>query len=195
MDKPCPPKLVCMHLTSIPTCMNFLGRFQSIKYSPWSEGEIWPFLKVAISPKLRRPHPLKLVYMHLTSIPTFMNFLGRFQSIKYSPWSEGEIWPFLKVAISPKLRRPRPLKLVYMHLTSIPTCINFLGRFRLIKFFDDSPWSEGEIWLFLKVAISPKLRRTPPPKLVYMHLTSIPTCMNLLGQFRLIKFFDDHELK
>ena len=61
-------------------------------------------------------------------------------------------WPFLKVAISPKLDKPRPPKLVYMHLTSIPTCMNFLGRFQSIKFFHDhglnSPWSEGEIGCF-----------------------------------------------
>ena len=50
---------------------------------------------------------------------------------------EKEIWPFLKVAISPKPKRPHPPKLVCMHVTSIPTCINFLSRFRLIKFFDD----------------------------------------------------------
>ena len=55
----------------------------------------------------------------------------------YSPWSDREIWPFLKVAISPKTKRPRPPKLVCMHVTSIPTCINFLSRFRLIIFFDD----------------------------------------------------------
>ena len=47
-----PPKLVCMHLTSTPTCMNFLSQFQATKffddhglYSPWSEGKFWPFLK------------------------------------------------------------------------------------------------------------------------------------------------------
>ena len=45
--------------------------------------------------------------------------------------------PFLKVAISPKPKRPCPPNLVCMHVTSIPTCINFLSRFRLIKFFDD----------------------------------------------------------
>ena len=33
-----------------------------------------------------------------------------------------------------------------------------------------SPWSEREIWLFLKVAISPKPDRPRPPKLVCMHL-------------------------
>ena len=30
----------------------------------------------------------------------------------------------------------------------------------------------------LKVAISPKPERSRPPKLVCMHMTSIPTCMN-----------------
>ena len=32
----------------------------------------------------------------------------------YSPWSEREIWPFLRVAVSPKPEGPRPPKLVYM---------------------------------------------------------------------------------
>ena len=43
----------------------------------------------------------------------------------------------LKVAISPKPEELCPLKLVCMHVTSIPTCMNFLGRFQSIKFFDD----------------------------------------------------------
>ena len=51
-----------------------------------------------------------------------------------------------------------------------------------------------EIWLFLKVAVSPKPERPHLPKLVCMHVTSIPTCMNFLGRFRSIKFFDDHGL-
>ena len=59
---------------------------------------------------------------------------------------------------------------------------------------DYSPWVEREIWLFLSVAVSPKLEGTHPPKLVYINLTSIPTCMNFLSRFRSIKFFDDHEL-
>ena len=58
-------------------------------------------------------------------------------TMDYSPWVEREIWPFLKVAVSPKLERSRPPKLVYMNLTSIPTCMNFLSRFRSIKIFDD----------------------------------------------------------
>ena len=59
---------------------------------------------------------------------------------------------------------------------------------------DYSPWVKGEIWPFLKVAVSPKAERLHPPKLVYMHGTSTPTCMNILTQFQSIKFFDDHGL-
>ena len=113
-------------------------------------------------------------------------------TMDYSPWSEREIWPFLKVAISPKAERPCSPKLVYMHATLTPTCMNFLSRFRSIKFFDYSPWSEREIWPFLKVAISPKVERPRSPKLVYMHAISMPTGMNCLSRFRSIKFFDDH---
>ena len=62
------------------------------------------------------------------------NFL---MTMGYSPWSEREIWPFLKVAVSPKPERSRPPKLVCMHLTSIYSCMNFLSWFRSIEFFDD----------------------------------------------------------
>ena len=115
----------------------------AMDYSPWVEREIWPFLKVTISPKPKRSCPPQLVCMYVTSTPTCMIFLSRFQSIKffdamdYSPWVEREIWPFLKVAISPKPKRSRPSKSVYMYVTSTPTCINFLSQFRSIKIFDD----------------------------------------------------------
>ena len=46
----------------------------------------------------------------------------------------------------------------------------------------------------LRVAVFPKPERVHPPKLVYMHVTSMSTCMNFLSQFRSIKFFDDHGL-
>ena len=119
-------------------------------------------------------------------------------TMDYSPWLEREIWPFLRVAVSSKAERAHPPKLVHMHYSSILTCINFLSRFRSIKFFDDhglySPWSEREIWPFLRVAVSPKAERPRPPKLVHMHYSSILTCINFLSRFRLIKFFDDHGL-
>ena len=43
----------------------------------------------------------------------------------------------LKVAVSPKPEKVHPPKLVYIHVTSKHTCMNFLSRFRSIKFFDD----------------------------------------------------------
>ena len=83
----------------------------TMDYSPWSEREIWLFLKVVISPKPKKPHPPKLVYVHMTLISNCMNFLSQFQLIKflmtmdYSPWLEREIWPFLRVVISPKPKK------------------------------------------------------------------------------------------
>ena len=119
-------------------------------------------------------------------------------TMDYSPWSEREFWLFLKVVVSPKVEKLRPSKLVHMHNSSILTCMNFLSRFRLIKFFDDhglySPWSEREFWPFLRVVVSPKPKKSRPSKLVHMHNSSILTCMNFLSRFRLIKFFDDHGL-
>ena len=172
-------------------------------YSPWSEREIWPFLREAVSPKPKRPHPPKLMYMHVTSTHTCMNFwansnqLNFLMTMDYSPWSEREIWPFLRVAVSPKPKRPHPPKLVYMHVTSTHTCMNFWANSNQLNFLmtmDYSPWSEREIWPFLRVAVSPKPKKPHPPKLVYMHVTLTHTCMNFLGQFRSIKFFNDHGL-
>ena len=40
-------------------------------------------------------------------------------TMDYSPWVEREIWSFLKVAISPKPKRARPPKLVWMHVTCL----------------------------------------------------------------------------
>ena len=31
-ERLCPPKLVCMHVTSIHTCMNFLSQFRLIEF-------------------------------------------------------------------------------------------------------------------------------------------------------------------
>ena len=91
-------------------------------------------------------------------------------TMDYSPWSERENWPFLKVVVSPKPKRLHPPKLVQIHSSSIPTCMNFLSQLQSIKFFDDhglySPWLERENWPFLKVAVSPKPKRLHPPKLV-----------------------------
>ena len=73
-------------------------------------------------------------------------------TMDYSPWSEREIWPFLRVTVSPKPERPRPPKSMCMHGTSTHTCVNFLSQFRSIKFFDDHglyiyPSIEGSVLL------------------------------------------------
>ena len=99
-------------------------------------------------------------------------------TMDYSPWSEREILPFLKVAISPKPERTHPPKLVCMHVTSIPTCMNFLSRFRSIKFFADySPWSEREIWLFLKGYFISETGETTPTK-IGVHACDINTYLH-----------------
>ena len=86
-------------------------------------------------------------------------------TMDYSPWSEREIWPFLKVAISPKPEKSRPPKLVYMYVTSTHTCMNFLSRFRSIKFFDDHGlWSmvrKGNLAIFESSNISETKKVTP----------------------------------
>ena len=63
-------------------------------------------------------------YLHDFFEPNQLNFL---MTMDYSPWVEREIWPFLKVAISPKPERSRPPKLVCMHVTSTPICMIFLS--------------------------------------------------------------------
>ena len=86
-------------------------------------------------------------------------------TMDYSPWVEREIWPFLKVAISPKPKRARPPKLVYMHVTSTPICMIFLSRFRSIRFFDDhglqSMGRKGNLAVFESSNISETEKDTP----------------------------------
>ena len=86
-------------------------------------------------------------------------------TMDYSPWSEREIWLFLRVAVSLKAEKPRPPKSVYMHVTSTHTCTNFLSRFQLINFFDDHPWSEREIWLFFEGSGISESRKATPTKI------------------------------
>ena len=73
-----------------------------------------------------------------------------------------------KLFLSPKPEGLRPPKSVCMHLTSIPTCMNFLSQFRSIKFLDDhglySPCVEREIWPFLKGSHISETGETTPTK-------------------------------
>ena len=77
-----------------------------------------------------------------------------------------------EIVVSLKPERPQPPKLACMHVTSIPTCMNFLGRFRSIRLFTGIDY---------KPILSPKPEKSHPPKLVCMYVTSIPTCIKFLG--------------
>ena len=44
-------------------------------------------------------------------------------------------------------KKPGLPKLACMHLTSIPTCMNYLSRFYLIQFFHSSPFSLSSLFL------------------------------------------------
>ena len=79
----------------------------------------------------------------------------------------------------------------YLHEFFEPIIFDSLN---FLMTMDYSPWVKRKIWLFLKVAISPKPERSRSPKLMCMHMTSSPTCMNFLSQFQSVKFFDDHGL-
>ena len=92
-------------------------------------------------------------------------------TMDYTPWSEREIRPFLKVAVSPKPKKSCPPKLVHMHVTSMPICMNFLSRFQSIKFFDDhglySMVGKGNLAVFESSNISETEKVTPTKIGVY----------------------------
>ena len=77
------------------------------------------FMVLVTSGTLRYNSPPKGPHVHLVKL-YFHEFLSQFYFLTpmdYSPWSEREIWPFLKVAVSPKPEMPHPPKSVYMHVT------------------------------------------------------------------------------
>ena len=66
-------------------------------YSPWSERENWPFLKVAISPKTTEAMPTKIgVYACYINTYFFEPILIIFLTMGYSPWSEREKFQYLR---------------------------------------------------------------------------------------------------
>ena len=61
-------------------------------------------------------------------------------------------------------------------------------RLNFLMTMDCSPWVERENWPFLKVAISPKPKRSHPPKLVCMYVTSTSTCMIFRADSKQLNF-------
>ena len=141
------------------------------------------------------PCSSNVVGMHISSTSTYMIFEPILFFDHHGPKGKfGRFEGKQKQAISPKPEQPRPPKLVSMHFMSTSICMNFLRRFYFLTPMDYSPWSEREIWPFLKVAVSPKPKRSHPPKLVHMHNSSILICIYFLVRFQSIKFFDDRGL-
>ena len=66
-----------------------------------------------------QPYTALFVFVFMAATLHFSFFKGFYY---YSPWVEREIWSFLRVAVSPKPERSRPLKIVCMYVTSTPTC-------------------------------------------------------------------------
>ena len=74
-EGPCPPNLVCMHVISTSTCINFLSQFYFLSpmdYSPWSEREIWPKMKRSEISETGEAMPTKL-YVHAFHSSNYMN--------------------------------------------------------------------------------------------------------------------------
>ena len=97
-------------------------------------------------------------------------------TMDYSPWSEREILPFLRVAISPKPEMLRPPKSVYMYVTSTHACMNFLSRFQSIQFFDDHGLYPGNLAIFESNNISETGDATPTK--ISVHVCYINTCLH-----------------
>ena len=115
-------------------------------------------------------------------IATFKN--SQFSLSDHSPWSSKNLID---------QNRLKKFMLVGVNVTCMNT--NF-GGYSLSGFRDIATFKNGQFFLsdhglsdqFLKVAISPKLKKLNPPKLVYMHVTLTPTCMNFLSRFHGLSF-------
>ena len=92
---------MCMHFTSTPTCMNFLNRFYFLTpmdYSPWSEREIWSFLKSSNTVHVLVCLYTTYVYVHYTTLQLLLSSLSFLLSL-ISPLS----------SLSPSIPLPFPL--------------------------------------------------------------------------------------
>ena len=156
-----PPKSVCMHFTSTSTCLNFLSQFYFLtpmdyivhgrkgnfgcfegkrKMSNISEtGEVTP-TKIGL-------HAFHInLYLHEFFVLILFFDPHGLYIVHGRKGNFGCFEGNINVAISLKPERSHPPKLVCMHFTSTPTCMNFLSQFYFLTPMDYSPWSEGKFW-------------------------------------------------
>ena len=150
LERPRPPKLVCMHVTSTPICINFLSQFWSIKifhdHGLCPEREILPFLKGSHISETERVTPTKTgVHAH-----DFNPYLHRFFEliligyIFWQWWTKRNFGQIQKLILFPKVEKPCPPNLVCMLTLSTSTCLNFLKQFCsaqcFVRFPFWAPW-------------------------------------------------------
>ena len=179
-------------------------------YSPWSKGKFWPFWrqsKMSHNSKTGETMTTKIgvqacdinPYMHEFFEPIPINQVFWWQwTIVHGP--KGNLAVFESSNIS-ETEEAMPTK-IGVHALHIHSYLHKFFETILCNSIFWWPWTivhgpKGNFGRFegnQKWAITLKLETPCPPKLVYMHVTSIPTCVNFLRQFYAIQFFDDHGL-
>ena len=95
-----------------------------------------------------------------------------------------------KGAITPKLERPRPPKLVCMHFMSTSTCMNFLSQFYFLAPMDSSPWLKGKFGRFEGKLKRGKISETGDTTPTKVDLHAFQTNLCLHEFFEPVLFFD-----
>ena len=134
------------------------------------------------------------------STPTCMNFLSQFYFLTPMAIAHGQKGKFgrfggkQKGAITPKLEKIRPSKLICMRFRSTPTCMNFLSQFYFLTPMDYSPWSEEKIWPFWRQAKRShnSETRVATPTKIGLHAFQVNSYLHEF--FEPILFFDPHGL-
>ena len=141
---------------------------QTMDYSPWSsknlidQNRLKKFMQIGIDVTCMH---INFGWCGLSSFGVIASFCLPSKMAKISLWTmDYSPWSFKNLIDRNRLKKYMPIGI---DVTCI--CTNFGGR-GLFGF------ENGE---------------TTPTKLVCMHVTSIPICINFLSRFLLIKFFDD----
>ena len=180
-DRPCPPKLVCMYITSTSIFINILSQFHFLTpmdYSPWYRKEnfgfLWRQMKRSHNSKTREVTPTKTgfyafhinLYLHeFVELTLFFDPDGNLDKFEF--WKGAK---FLKTA-----KRPCPQNLIGVQAYLINLYLHEFSE--LILLFDPMLQKEN-----IK-GKSPKQERSHPPNLMHMHFTSTSTCLTFLSWF------------
>ena len=132
----------CISHQPLLNCINFWA--DSIFWphwtmSPWSEREIWPYLKGSNISETEKVTPIKIglhafhINLYLIASIYFLSWFYFLTPLDYSPWSEREIWPYLKGSNISKTRKVAPIK-IGLHAFHVNLYLH--ESFEPILFFD-----------------------------------------------------------